>query len=224
MSLKILNVVFFILARVIDAQVMVDESNSEFTMRSSNSVDIQVCVSSVLSDERNDVQLVIATKLQAELASTSVYYTRLYTTSQGTVCFLYVYQASSPDMARNSAAILLHNEATLYVRYKNNDVSCTIAAVPWQGEGYGPLGPDIPWEWTGSDVILWGGCIAGLLLSLVIAMCCFVRFSVGKEQLRASEILKADRHLLGDLIMVLDVDKKKKPITIVKKPKASMDK
>jgi hypothetical protein len=187
------------------------ESNSEFTMRSSNSVDIQVCVSSVLSDERNDVQLVIATQLQADLSSTSVYYTRLYTTSQGTVCFLYVYQASSPEMARNSVPILLHNEATLLVRYKNNDVSCTIAAVPWQGEGYGPLGPDIPWKWTGSDVILWGGCVAGLLLFLVIAMCCFVRFSVGREQLRASDILKADRTLLGDLIVAQNV-KKLKPV------------
>ena len=202
---------------VIEAQLMV-ESNSEFTMRTVNSVDIQVCVSSILSDEKNDVQLAISTKLQADLSSTSVYYTRLYTTIQGTVCFLYVYQASSPEMARNSVPTLLHGDATLYVRYKNIDVSCTIAAVPWQGEGYGPLGPDIPWKWTGSDVILWGGCIAGLLLFLVIAMCCFVRFSVNREQQRASDILKADRHLLGNLIAGLDLDKKKKSI-ITKKPK-----
>ena len=174
--------------------------NTEFTLRSTSSVDILVSASSVLSDDRNGVQLAIAAQLQMALGSTALYFTRAYTTAQGTICFLYVYQALSPEMARNSVPILLNNEATFSVQYNGFDVGCTIAAVPWQGEGYGPLGPDIPWQWTGSDVILWGGSAAGILLSCVVGMCCFVRLSVSREQQRAANILKGDRHLLGDLM------------------------
>ena len=185
-------------------------ANSEFTLRSTNSVDIQVCASSILSDERDGVQLAIQAQLQFALGSTtSVYYTRAYTTNLGTICFLYVYQASSPDMAKNSIPILLNNEATFSVQYRGFDISCAIAAVPWQGEGYGPLGPDIPWQWTGTDVILWGGSTAGILLSCTVAMCCFVSISLSRERKRASDILKSDRHLLGDLLVAMPSQDKK---------------
>ena len=78
------------------------EANTEFTMRNSNSIDIQVCAPSVLANERDGVQKSIFNQIKQTLDNTAVYYTRLYSTSTGTVCFLYVFQASSPDMAQNA--------------------------------------------------------------------------------------------------------------------------
>ena len=77
------------------AEAQLVEANTEFTLRSANSVDIQVCVSSVvLADERASVEKAVAAQLQSLLQNSAVYYTRIYTTNKGTTCFLYVFQAS----------------------------------------------------------------------------------------------------------------------------------
>ena len=192
------------------------EANTEFTMRTTNSVDIQVCASSVLSNERDGVQASVVAQIKQALDSTAVYYTRAYSTNAGGICFLYVYQASSPAMARNAVPILLrsnnnNNGAAFSVQYNGFDLGCSITAVPWQGEGYGPFGPDIPWQWTGSDVIMWGGCIAGVLVFCVVGMCCLVRISASREQQRADKILQLDRRLIRDLVETAhDIEKQKK--------------
>ena len=80
-----------------EQSAVVVEANSEFTIRSLNSVDIQVCVSSViLADERPGLQKAISAELQLLLDSSAVYYTRIYTTDKGTACFLYVFQVLYP--------------------------------------------------------------------------------------------------------------------------------
>jgi hypothetical protein len=186
------------------------EANTEFTMRNSNSIDIQVCAPSVLANERDGVQKSIFNQIKQTLDNTAVYYTRLYSTSTGTVCFLYVFQASSPDMAQNAVIVLLNNNGLLYVQYNEFEISCTIAAVPWQGEAYGPLGPDIPWQWTGSDVLLWGGSTAGALLFCVVGVCCLIKISASKEQQRASKILQMDKNLLNNMIEAAgDIERKR---------------
>ena len=178
------------------------EANSEFTIRSLNSVDIQVCVSSViLADERPGVQKAISAELQLLLDSSAVYYTRIYTTDKGTACFLYVFQASSPAAAKNAIPALL---GTSGVPYNGFTVECTIAAVPWRGEGDGPLGPDIPWRWTGADVILWGSSTAAVLVFCVVGVCCFVNISNSKEQRKVDEMLRSDKRLVEDFIDTLE--------------------
>jgi hypothetical protein len=206
---------------------MASEENTDFTVRTTNSVDIQVCASSVLSNERDSVQASIIAQIKLALDSTGVYYTRAFSTNAGGVCFLYVYQASSPSMARNAVPILLtnsnnnnNNGAVFSVQYNGFDLGCSITAVPWQGEGYGPFGPDIPWQWTGSDVIMWGGCIAGTLVFCILGMCCLVRISASQERQRADKILLMDKRLIRDLVEVAhDIEKQKKHQG--KKPKAS---
>ena len=192
------------------------EANTEFTMRTTNSVDIQVCASSVLSNERDGVQTSVVAQIKQALDSTAVYYTRAYSTNDGGICFLYVYQASSPVMARNAVPILLrsnnnNNGAAFSVQYNGFDLGCSITAVPWQGEGYGPFGPDLPWQWTGSDVIMWGGCIAGVLVFCILGMCCLVRISASREQQRADKIFQLDKRLIRDLVDTAhDTEKHKK--------------
>lgn len=209
-KLNVFIIGIFVLVQENKIQGQILEANSEFTLRSTSSVDIQVCASSVLSNERSGVQQSIAGQVQEALGSTSVYLTREYTTNTGTVCFLYVYQAPSPEIARNSGPILLTNGVVCPVQYSGFEIGCTIAAVPWQGEGYGPLGPDIPWQWTGSDVILWGGSTAGTLIFCMIGVCCFIRIAISREQKRASDILQIDKNLIGNVIDIAELEKRKK--------------
>jgi len=114
-------------------------SNSELTVRTTSSVDIQVCAAGVLTDERSTVQTAIATKLKFQLSqTTAVYLIRQYTTALGTVCFLYVYQAPSPQIAAETEAILTYEAGSglLSVVYGTNSASlqCSLSVVPWQGE------------------------------------------------------------------------------------------
>jgi hypothetical protein len=204
---------------VVVAQQMIVEANTEFTMRTTNSIDIQVCASSVLSSERDGVQTSVVAQIKQALDSTAVYYTRAYSTNAGGICFLYVYQASSPTMARNAVPLLLrssdndNNGAVFSVQYNGFELGCSITAVPWQGEGYGPFGPDLPWQWTGNDVIMWGGCTAGALVFCVLGMCCLVRISASREQQRADKILQLDKRLLRDLVETAnDIEKKKNQV------------
>jgi len=188
---------------VVEGQLV--EANTEFTMRSLNSVDIQVCVSSViLSDERAGVQAAILTQLQLLLDNSAIYYTRIYTTNKGTACFLYVFQASSPTMAKNAIPTLLGGGSTFGVPYNGFTVECTIAAVPWQGEGDGPLGPDISWHWTGSDVVLWGSSTCAVLVFCVVGMCCFVKTSNYREQKMVDDMLRSDKRLMHDFMETLE--------------------
>ena len=88
--------------------------------------------------------------------------------------------------------------------YNGFTVECTIAAVPWRGEGDGPLGPEILWRWTGADVILWGGSTAAVLVFCVVGVCCFVNISNSKEQRKVDEMLRSDKRLVEDFIDTLE--------------------
>ena len=123
-------------------QQQLTPSNSELTVRTTSSVDIQVCAAGVLTDERATVQTVIAAKLKYQLSqTTAVYLIRQYTTALGAVCFLYVYQAPSPQIAAETEAALTYEAGAglLNVVYGTTAASsfsleCSLAVVPWQGE------------------------------------------------------------------------------------------
>jgi hypothetical protein len=101
--------------------------NSELTVRTTSSTDIQVCVDAVLSSERDAVQTAVLSTLTVGLSSSAVYPLRRYTTGTGGTCYLFVYQGVSPDAARSTAVLLSQlapNSAagTLPIIYKNAQI------------------------------------------------------------------------------------------------------
>ena len=170
-------------------------AGTELTMRTFDSVDIEVCVDNIIATEQAALQGVVQTQLQKMLLTTAVYFTRFYTMSgKGTACYMFVFQGRSPEAAREAVQTLLGDTSVLAVPYKAYILQCPIAAVPWRGEDVGPVGLD--WELTTADLMLWGGCMGGLLLVCVIGSCCFVQLSVSKEAKRADALLAKDRRLM----------------------------
>ena len=169
------------------------QTGTEVTMRTLNSIDIEVCADNIMSTEQSDLQGVILTQLQTSLLSTAVYFTRFYTMA-ATVCYMFVFQARNPDEARMSVQTLLGETSSLAVPYKSYTLHCPILAVPWVGEDVGPLGMN--WVLTASELLLWGGCGGGLLALCAVSVCCFVQLSVSKEGQRAEALLARDRRAL----------------------------
>ena len=98
---------------------------TEQTMRTTSSTDIQICVEGVLSDERDAMQIVATNTLTVGLASSAVYAVRRYTTGLGATCYLFVYQAPSPDVARKAGVLLaqlLPSATELPLVYKNTQI------------------------------------------------------------------------------------------------------
>ena len=88
-------------------------------------------------------------------------------------------------------------------------LSCRVTAVPWVGEDSGPLG--LSWQFTASDVLLWGAVGGGTLLFCVVATCCFVQLTSNREQQRAKALLAIDSALRGHhLLKATTATKKKK--------------
>ena len=191
-------------ARANSAAVVVLAS-SELTLRTTASVDIQVCAGGILSDERAGVQAAILATLQYALGQTSaVYLARTYTTAQGAACFLYVYQAPSPTAA-NEAEVAIQNAVaagatggaaqgpdTLTVQYGGTQLACTLAVAPWQGED-----PPLPvWGVSAPTLVLWATAGGGALAACLLAACCFVLLAGGQDAARAKELLATDRDAL----------------------------
>jgi hypothetical protein len=154
------------------------------------------------------LQTVIVTRLRVLLSSTAVYPTRLYTSS-ATVCFMFVFQARNPEEARESVhKIDTSDTSTLEVVFQGFNLPCRVTAVPWVGADSGPLG--LSWQFTASDVLLWGAIGGGTLLFCVVATCCFVQLTTRREQKRANALLAKDAALLGHHVPKTTTTKKKK--------------
>jgi hypothetical protein len=174
-----------LLSRVAEPSIILIAS-SELTLRTTSSVDIQVCAAGVLSDEREALETVIAARLRADLHDTSaVYLVRTYAIDGG-ACFLYVYQAASPTDAAETETWIAAHEAnrlgTLTVNLGGIAFECALAAVPWQGED-----PPLPlWSVSASTLVEWT-LIAGAVLAVCLfSACCFVCIAT-KGRRRASE-------------------------------------
>ena len=196
---------------------------NELTMRSFDSVDIQVCADSILATEQVSLRDAIVTRLRELLSSAAVYFTRTYTTaSTGTVCYMFVFQARNPEEVRESVQLVMTDTGTLPVTFQGLNLVCRIMAVPWVGQDTGPLG--LSWQFSANDVLLWGAITGGALASCSIAVCCFVQLSTNKERKRAADLLAKDSALLAEHIKkknqtTVDIKKNKKPATSTKKNK-----
>ena len=188
----------------VDGQII----GNELTMRSYDSVDIEVCADNILASEQSSLQTVIVTRLRELLSSTAVYPTRRYSAT-ATVCFMFVFQARNPEEARESVhKIDSSDTSTLDVVFEGFSLVCRVTAVPWVGEDSGPLG--LSWEFTASDVLLWGAVGGGTLLFCVVATCCFVQLTAHREQKRANALLAKDSALLGHHVPKTTTTTKKK--------------
>jgi hypothetical protein len=193
----IIMLAMMLVLRCAEAQV----AGTELTMRTFDSVDVEVCADSIMATDQQALQAEVVAQLQALLGTTAVYLTRLYTRpASGTICFMYVYQARSPTEAREAVQTLLADTATLPVTFKGYMLRCRISAVPWVGEDAGPLG--LNWQLTGSDVLLWGGLAGGLLVACSVSVCCFVQLSQSRESKRAALLLAKDRKIMKMLMSV----------------------
>lgn len=162
-------------------------ASSELTLRTTSSVDIQVCAPGVLSDERVSVADAISAVLRFQLAQTSaVYLVREYTSTSGDVCFLYVYQAPSPEIASYTEMMLAQQsgqEGLLTIQYTSATgasltLQCATAVAPWRGED--PPLPIFP-EVTAADLIMWGAIAGGALAFAVVTACCCVICALSRK-------------------------------------------
>jgi hypothetical protein len=117
------------------------------------------------------VQGAVLEALVSQLNSTSVYYESSYRSALSDLCYLFVYQAPSPVLARSAAAYLSNLGLVRSV-----GVQAQLLAVVWNGQGDG--GVQLPFDWTASEVLLWGGCALGLLFSLLASICCYTLLRV----------------------------------------------
>ena len=169
-------------------------ASSDRTLRTTSSVDLQVCATGVLSDERVDFEAAVHTQLRAALDdSSAVYLTRSYTTAaDANYCLLYVYQAPSPAdaaLAESQIADAMHAQDTLIILFQGAQVTCALAVVPWAGD-------DAPlpiWNVSAATMLLWTAVAGGALVVCLFAACVFVAIANTQDSHHARQLLANDR-------------------------------
>lgn len=147
---------------------------SNSVMRTGNSVDIQACVNTAfLTPQRDLFQSALWGYLAGSLLNNNgLYLDRQYTTTQGGLCYLYVFQAPNPRLAAMALAMLTSHSSIL-VPLSDTSIECSVSAVQWSGDNLSYLGAPFPMLWTVNDLVLWGGCILGILFLCMSGLCCF---------------------------------------------------
>ena len=179
---------------------------SELTLRTTSSVDMQVCASNLLSTDRDPVEAIVIASLRYALGrTTAVYLVRESTTSTGgTVCWTFVYQAPNPDAAARARQSIANAQPsgtprdTLSVAYGGMVLLCPLTVVPWQGES-APivLLPDL----SAQDIVFYGGAAGGIMGVCMVATCCFIALSYSQDERRAQNVLRADRRAIRQFII-----------------------
>lgn len=184
----------------------------EVITRDANTVDIQACVRSILSDDRVPFQIALRNFLVGRLASTSLFLTRVYSNTAGDYCFLYVYQGADPAASRQ-AVTLINPQGTGSGASTTVQVAFTgasgatmtwpvaVTASPWQaGSSNTPLGVPLPNQWSAEDFLMWSVAVGGALLFLaLVACCCIVRATFVQDSASMASIMEADRTVLSVL-------------------------
>lgn len=143
-------------------------------IRSTNSVDIQICIQTAFLTPQRDVfqQTLSAYIMQNILSSNALYLDRQYTTNQSVLCYLYVYQGSSPS---NAVSVLqrLAQRSTLQIPFAGSAIDCAVTAAQWSGDDLSYLGAPFPQLWTVNDLVLWGSCMLAVLILCMSGICIF---------------------------------------------------
>ena len=176
-------------------------ASSDQTLRTTSSVDLQVCAPGLLSDDRVGFEAAAHAQLRSVLDdSTAIYLTRTYTDAAADYyCLLYVYQAPSPSdaaLVESQIADVMAAPDTLLVLFNGAQVACALAVVPWAGE-------DAPlpiWNVPAATMLLWTAVAAGALGVCLFAACVFICVANAQDTRHTRVLLAHDRHaLLADM-------------------------
>jgi hypothetical protein len=200
-------VLLFVLPLATNAQL----ANTESTSRTPNSVEIQACLNPnvVISSHLSAVRAKLLSDFQTQLKSSAVYHIQTYTNTvknvqpgtqtevTGGTCFLYVYQAISPEKAREAITVISVFPKVSIIQVEgglSETIPVNVKAFPWTPveDTFMSLG----WNVKGTDLILWGACLGALLVFCVIGVCILAHVSILKEHALAEKILKEDRKIL----------------------------
>jgi len=154
---------------------------SNAVLRTSNSVDVQVCVTTAfLTPLRGDFQTALFAYLtQTILKSDALYLDRQYTTAQGGLCYLYVYQGTSPS---NAVQALERLTQQISIQLGQDTIECSVTAAQWSGDDLSYLGAPFPLLWTVNDLVLWTSCVLAGLCLCVAGICCFALCKLRQQQ------------------------------------------
>jgi hypothetical protein len=143
-------------------------------IRNTNSVEVQLCVQTAFLTSQRDVFLQALTDYltQSILNSNALYLDRQYTTTDGALCYLFVYQAPGPDNAV-SVMLRLAEQTTLSVPFGTTRIECQVQAAQWSGDSLSYLGAPLPGLWTVNDLVLWGACFLTVLFLCMSGLCCY---------------------------------------------------
>lgn len=169
--LRLLFISIIIISYVKSADI---STNSNSIIRTTNSVDIQICVQSAFLTPQRDLflQALIEYLTQAILNNNALYLDRQYTTNEGALCYLFVYQAPGPE---NAVSVMerLSEQPNLRIPFASTTIQCSIQAAQWSGDNLSYLGAPFPGLWTVNDLILWGSCILTVIFLCMSGMCCY---------------------------------------------------
>ena len=170
-----------VLMGVSAAQQQQTQTNS--VIRTTNSVDIQLCVQTAfLTPQRDAFLQALTTHLTQDiLNSNALYLDRLYTTVDGGLCYLFVYQAPSPENAVNVLERLAEQTA-VYVPLGATTIQCSVDAAQWSGDNLAYLGAPFPGMWTVNDLLLWGACFLTVLSLCLSGLCCYAFILLRRAQ------------------------------------------
>jgi hypothetical protein len=153
---------------------------SNAVLRTSNSVDVQVCVTTAfLTPLRGEFQTALLAHLTKVLNSDALYLDRQYTTAQGGLCYLYVYQGTSPS---NAVQALERLTQKVSIPLGQEDIECSVTAAQWSGDDLSYLGAPFPQLWTVNDLVLWTSCVLAGLSLCVAGICCFALCKLRQQQ------------------------------------------
>ena len=149
-------------------------AQSNAIIRSTNSVDVQLCVQTAFLTPQRDAFLQALTNYmtQSLLNSNALYLDRQYTTTEGALCYLFVYQGTSPDNAQLVVERLAEQQ-TLTIPFATTTIECGVMAAQWSGDNLSYLGAPMPPLWTVNDLLLWGSCMMVVLFFCMSGMCCY---------------------------------------------------
>jgi len=163
----------------------------EATKRTMNSVEISCCVSnSVASSLVDMVQAKYLQDLQLQVESSGVYFLQRFSNVKySQVCLAYVFQAMSPEKAKNSVTeINLQKKQSVRLE-TGESIEVVVNANVWQGFDEPLFG--IGWNLNANDLVLWGGGLGAILVACIVGFCCLVYYYLKKERGLLLKALKA---------------------------------
>lgn len=201
----------------------VDIAERSVLVRDVASIDIQVCLANLLSDDRVGFETQLRQTLKSTLGSSAIYLISLFSSEKGDFCFMYIYQAADTSAAQQAFSRLSPkgdgegNTFTLTVMFQGRDYATSTTASPWQKHKT-PFNLQLPDAWTMQDLILWGSCLAGFF---ALSTCCLCAVILRRTFMQDTEnmlnILQDDTSLVSSVQKLAAELKKKQQMQMQKK-------